>query len=182
MADWIRWLTPPAIIFAGTGSCLAIQYLSVDDAQKLMFPGIQVFERTPLSLTLEQARAVERRTGVRERAREVRLWRVLQDGKLAGYFVLDEVVGKHEVINYAIALSPQGVVQQVEVLDYREAYGYEIRNPAWRKQFVGRTSADPLQFDEDIRNISGATLSCRHVTEGVKRVLGLFDVAINRAK
>jgi Na+-translocating ferredoxin:NAD+ oxidoreductase RnfG subunit len=119
---------------------------------------------------------------VRERAREVRLWRVLQDGKLAGYFVLDEVVGKHEVINYAIALSPQGVVQQVEVLDYREAYGYEIRNPAWRKQFVGRTSADPLQFDEDIRNISGATLSCRHVTEGVKRVLGLFDVAINRAK
>jgi Na+-transporting NADH:ubiquinone oxidoreductase subunit NqrC len=167
---------------AGSGSCLAIQYLSIDDAQKLMFPGPHSFEPAAIALTPEQSRAIEKQTGVRTQSRELRLWRVRQEDKLVGYFILDEVIGKHELIHYALTLSPEGVVRQVEILDYREAYGYEIRNPAWRKQFVGRTRADPLRLDEDIRNISGATLSCRHITEGVKRALATFDVALAAGK
>ena len=56
--------------------------------------------------------------------------------------------------------------------------GYEVRNPEWRKQFVGKTAADPLRLNADIRNISGATLSSRHVTDGVKRVLATYAVAL----
>jgi Na+-transporting NADH:ubiquinone oxidoreductase subunit NqrC len=167
---------------AGSGSCLAIQYLSIDDAQKLMFPGPHSFESAAITLSPEQARAIEKQTGVRPRSHELRLWRVRQDDKLVGYFMLDEVIGKHELIHYALTLSPEGAVRQVEILDYREAYGYEVRNPAWRRQFVGRTSADPVRLDDDIRNISGATLSCRHITEGVKRALATFDVTLAASK
>ena len=36
----------------------------------------------------------------------------------------------------------------------------------------------PLKLDEDIQNISGATLSCKHIAEGVRRVLAIHAVAL----
>ena len=37
-----------------------------------------------------------------------------------------------------------------------------------------RPSGSPLKVGADIRNISGATLSSMHVTEGVKRILDAY--------
>jgi len=84
------------------------------------------------------------------------------------------VIGKHLYIDYAVALNASGAVQRVEILEYRESYGGEITSPSWLAQFVGKTSASPLSVGNDIRNISGATLSSHHVTEGVKKILGLY--------
>ena len=56
-------------------------------------------------------------------------------------------------------------------MQYIESYGYEVREAQWRAQFVGKSASSPLELNNDITNISGATLSSRHVTEGVKRVL-----------
>jgi Na+-translocating ferredoxin:NAD+ oxidoreductase subunit G len=76
-----------------------------------------------------------------------------------------------------VAISPEGKVLGVEILEYREMYGYEIRSPKWRERFVGKDSNSRLRLNEgDIYNISGATLSCRHVTEGIKRVLATYDL------
>ena len=36
----------------------------------------------------------------------------------------------------------------------------------------------PLRLDNDIQNISGATLSCKHISEGVRRVLALHEAAL----
>jgi hypothetical protein len=105
-------------------------------------------------------------------------WEVRRDGALAGFLVVDEVIGKHELITYAVALDVDGRVRQIEILDYRENYGYEIRNAAWRRQFIGKGAGDPVKLDADIKNISGATLSCRHVAEGVRRVLASFEVLV----
>jgi Na+-transporting NADH:ubiquinone oxidoreductase subunit NqrC len=84
---------------------------------------------------------------------------------------VDEVIGKHEFITYALALANSGAVKGVEILTYRETYGHEVKLPKWRAQFLGKTVAAPVKIDSDIRNISGATLSCVHVTEGVRRLL-----------
>ena len=65
----------------------------------------------------------------------------------------------HLVIDYAVALSPDGIVKQVELIEYRESYGEEIHDQSWLKQFAGKTDKDRLEIDRDIRNISGATLS-----------------------
>jgi len=42
---------------------------------------------------------------------------------------------------------------------------------------VGRSHADPVQIGQDIQNISGATLSCQHVTDGIRRLLALYELA-----
>ena len=94
------------------------------------------------------------------------------------WFIVDEVVGKHEMITYAVALSPAGAVTGIEILDYVESYGYEVAEAQWRKQFVGKTAVDPIKLNKDIQNIGGATLSCKHLTDGVKRVAVLYDIAL----
>ncbi|MFM6928116.1 MAG: FMN-binding protein, partial [Bdellovibrio sp.] len=35
---------------------------------------------------------------------------------------------------------------------------------------------DPLKLDKDVPNITGATLSCRNVLDGVKRILIIQQV------
>jgi Na+-transporting NADH:ubiquinone oxidoreductase subunit NqrC len=63
----------------------------------------------------------------------------------------------------------------VEILEYRETYGGEVRRPDWRKQFKGKQLGEPFKLGNDIMNLSGATLSSRSVTDGVKRLLALRD-------
>ena len=138
-----------------------------------MFPGAKL-DRLNLLLSEEQRRAIEARSGVRVRSAELKVWKS-SDG---GLFIVDDVVGKHELITFALALTPAGAVRAIEILDYRESYGYEVRNADWRAQFIGKTGGAALKLDQDIRNISGATLSCRHVTDGVKRLLVTYDVAL----
>lgn len=172
-AKWI-WLPAAQIPIAILApAAYGATYLSVEQAQQAIFPGQQL---TPANITLtrEQAREIERRSDVNVRKKEIRLWKV--NG--GGFFIVDEVLGKHEFITYAIGLNADGTVKQIEIMTYRESYGYEVRNADWRAQFVGKNAAAPLKLSKDIKNISGATLSCRHITDGVKRVLATYEVAL----
>jgi hypothetical protein len=95
-----------------------------------------------------------------------------------GYFFVDAVIGKHDLITYAVALGKDGKVRQTEILEYREAYGGEVRNLRWLVQFTGRQHGDAVRIGRDIQNISGATMSCAHVTDGIRRLLATYAIAI----
>lgn len=165
------WLVLPVAV--ASSSAYATTYLTVEQAQQLMFPGAPLAESF-VTLTADQQRQVEQLAGVPLSRPQLRVWRA----PTGGFFIVDEVIGKHELITYALGLNADGSVRQIEILDYRESYGWEVRNQNWRHQFVGKTAADPVRLDRDIRNISGATMSCRHVTEGVKRLLAAYAVAL----
>lgn len=94
-----------------------------------------------------------------------------QGDALLGRVIVDSVLGKFEQIDYAVAVDATGKVLAIEILTYREGHGSEVRLPAWRNQFVGKTAVDPMRVGSDIANISGATLSCTHVTDGVHRLV-----------
>ena len=160
------WLWLPVAALATPA--YATTYLSVEQAQQLMFPGATL-TAVPIRLDEAQRAAVERATGLPVAHPDVPVWRVSS----GGYFFVDAVIGKHELITYALGVNPDGTIRDVEILDYRESYGGEIRNVNWRNQFVHKSAADPLKLDQDIRNISGATLSSRHVTEGVRRLMAI---------
>lgn len=178
--DWVRFIAAPVAVFAAA-SAHATQYITVEQAQKLMFASGAQFVRRDLKLEKDSAGEIEKISGIKVRVLDVPLWEVSENGKPAGYFIVDEVVGKHEFITYAVALATDGKVRQVEILDYRETYGYQIRNPLWRAQFVGKSLADPVRLESDIQNISGATLSCRHVTEGVRRILATYEHVLRKS-
>lgn len=175
MKSNLIFLPMAGVVLAG-GPAYATVYLSVEQAQAVLFPGA-TFQPDTRTLTAEQAKAIERATGVNVRSKQLKAWRV----STGGWFIVDEVVGKHEYIPFALALDDKGVVKGVEILEYREAYGDQIRNPEWRKQFVGKTPGTKLQLDKNIRNVSGATLSCKHVTDGVSRLLATYDLVLKQS-
>ena len=156
MTKWLQRTAPALAIVSIASPAYAVQYLDISEAQKQAFPTATRF--------VEQGG---------------RVWKAQAGDKILGLFVVDHVVGKHLYIDYAVALDPEGRVRRVDILQYRESYGGEVRDAGWLGQFVGKTGASPLAVGQDIRNISGATLSSHHVTEGVKRIVAAYG---NRAR
>ncbi len=154
----------------------ATVYLSPEQAQNLMFPG-ETLKPDFHELTPEQVGAIRKQSGEAPLSRSLRAWRASR----GGWFIVDEVVGKHEFIAFALGLDPAGAVKDVEILEYREAYGAEVRGAAWRAQFNGKRRGAPLKLGQDIKNISGATLSSKHVADGVRRLLATYAVVLNPA-
>ena len=151
----------------------ALVYMSVEQAQQLMFPG-QALTAMPLILSAEDIAAIQQDSGVKVYLGSLRAWKAD-----SGYFFVDAVIGKHDLITYSVALGLDGKVRQTEILEYREAYGGEVRNARWRAQFTGRQHGDSVRIGRDIQNISGATLSCEHVTDGIRRILATYAIAIS---
>jgi Na+-translocating ferredoxin:NAD+ oxidoreductase RnfG subunit len=175
-----NWLVVPVAcvpLFAAAPA-FAVQYLTTEAAQKVLFPATSGFVAHPIRLDDAQKKAVEKAAGVRMRYPEQPVWQVMENGKPAGWYVQDEVYGKHEFITYAVALDATGAVRGVEILEYRETHGGQVINPKWRAQFDGKRYGATLKLDNDIQNISGATLSCKHIAEGVRRVLAIHEVAL----
>ena len=173
-----RWILPAAISVTVPLPSYAVQYVTVSQSQKLCFPEADQFVAAHVKFTPAQIEAIEAASGQKQLLRGQEIWRAIKGGKLQGFFIVDYVIGKHLVIDYAVALSPEGSVKEIEILNYRESYGGEIRNPDWRKQFAGKTPRSRFALNEGITNISGATLSCRHVTDGVRRILATYEVCL----
>jgi Na+-transporting NADH:ubiquinone oxidoreductase subunit NqrC len=172
----------PAVALSAPLSAFAVQYLTVEDAQKLMFPSATEFQARPMLLTEAQRSAIAQASDTRVRTAELRVVQARgAQGQRLGWVVIDEVLGKHDLITYAVALGSDGSVKQIEILDYRETYGGQIRLASWRDQFKGKKAGDALALEQPIHNISGATLSCAHVTDGIRRVLATYEIALKSA-
>jgi FMN-binding domain len=151
MSNWVRWTLPVAAVTAVASPAYAVVYMSLGAAQRAAFPSATQFVD-----------------------HDGRSWKAMAGDRLLGLVVLDHVIGKHLYIDYMVAFDTSRRVTKVDILQYRESYGGEVREAGWLAQFVGRTSGSALRVGSDIRNISGATLSSLHLTEGIKRLLGTY--------
>jgi H+/Na+-translocating ferredoxin:NAD+ oxidoreductase subunit G len=167
------WLLPAAAFIAPV---YAADYLTVEQAQKVIFPDAQSFIEKPAGLSSNQKKQIKKLAGVQQRWDTQKMWLVQKDGTDIGWFIVDDVIGKHEFITYAAGLSMDGKVIGIDVMSYRETHGGAIREKLWRNHFIGKTLKDPFKLDEDVPNISGGTLSCRNVLDGVKRLLVMQQV------
>ncbi len=176
-----RLIAFPVVAIAAIAPAQATDYLSAEQAQRVLFPAAQGFAPYPLTLKAAQLSEIRRLSGTPQRTATPRIWRAVAGGRTLGWVIVDEVIGKHEFITYATGISADGHVVGVEIMTYRESKGGQVRDPRWRARFRGKTLADPFKLDRDIPNISGATLSSRNITDGVKRLLAVYTVALARA-
>jgi len=149
-------------------------YLSSDQAAEIIFPGVK-FERKEITLTDAQKMAIEKSSGESIRNQKLTAF-VEKASNKKNVVLIDQVLGKHEFITIAVGINGQGIVQDIEILEYRESYGNQVKNADWRKQFVGKSKSSPIKLGSDIKNISGATLSSAHVSAGVRRLVQTYEV------
>jgi Na+-translocating ferredoxin:NAD+ oxidoreductase RnfG subunit len=148
----------------------AKEYLTPDQARNLIW-GDKKFVAAPVIMSKAQMKSIKKASKTRVRHNTINAFK----SEEGDWFILDQVIGKHEFIDVAVGIDRDGKIKGIEILEYRETYGYEIANPKWRAQFTGRDAAERLKLDRQIKNISGATLSCRHITDGINRLTHTWD-------
>jgi Na+-translocating ferredoxin:NAD+ oxidoreductase RnfG subunit len=150
-------------------------YFTEDEAAKVMFPDSGSIRRNTLTLTAEQKEFVEQRIGWKFPETSFTVYIGETQDRIDGYAIVQNTIGKHRPITYMVGVDTEGEVTNFEVLIYRESRGNEIRTKRFNYQYQGKDVRDPIRINRDIINISGATMSVRSASAGVKRVLVLVN-------
>ena len=150
-------------------------FLTEEDALKLMFPKSERIRKDVLHLNQEQKRLVESRIGWKFPEESFEVYIGESGAAVDGYALVQNTVGKHKPMTYMVGVDRKGHVLNVELLVFRESRGSEVRTKRFNYQYEGKSVLDPVRINRDIINISGATMSVRSMTAGVKRVLVLID-------
>ena len=146
------------------------------EAVAAAFPqGVKAYEWRRL-LTKDEIRALE--TSLRRRLQEGGYYVYLVEDALGpcGLAVVTAEIGKTEYFTFLVATGVDRRVCGLEVLNYREPRGGEIRRRSFRQQFLGKRHGQRLRVSREIENIPGATLSALAVTRGVRKVLAVTDL------
>jgi Na+-translocating ferredoxin:NAD+ oxidoreductase RnfG subunit len=149
----------------------AATFMELEQAQKLLVPQADSFSAVTMPLDDAKLNEIAKATDTRiPKNFNPKIWRADLGNKPLGWVITDRVIGKYDLIDFAAGFQADGTSIGLEILAYRESHGSEVKQSAWRKQFTGKKSPATMRFADDIRNISGATLSCQHVTEGMQRL------------
>ncbi len=152
-------------------------FLSAEEAPRAVFPEGTAFEQRVVPSSPQLREAIQTQLGQTRPSLwepEYLIFTAWVDGRLLGYAVIVEEIGKHRPITFVVGIRPDGVVHDVALMVYREPYGGDVRHPRFLAQYRGKNLTAPLFPFRDIRNITGATLSVEAIGRGVRKALALL--------
>ncbi len=151
------------------------QFMNEEEALKAILPNSQRVRKELLRLTAEKKELIEQRIGWKFPEDSFELYIGQTGDKVDGYAMVHHTIGKYKPMTYMVGVDANGTCTDVELLVFRDAKGSEVRTKRFNSQYEGKTVTDPIRINKDIINISGATMSVRSMSAGVKRVLVLLD-------
>lgn len=163
---------------SGMGEVFAEILCSVQDAVKILLPQAQDITEEIKTLSDEQKKIISKTAGVQfdpELDKEYCFSIAKTDGRIVGYAVQDNVKGKWGVIKYMLALEPDGKVKDVVVLELKERRGRPVKERRFLDQFIGKTTKDQIKLNKDIRGVSGATISSSGMSNGIRKMVYVFN-------
>lgn len=171
-------------------SVYAVRLLTKKIALKKMLPEAESIVEETRKLTKEEKEKIKKNLGgvmvfyqhgsesekVYERT-EYTFYFGMKDGKKTGVAIIDKQPGKWGPVEYIIALdATTAKVTDLAVMSYTERRGRPIARRNFLKQFVGKHNTDPIKVRKDIRNITGATISCVATCFAIKKISTLYEV------
>ncbi|NGZ10515.1 MAG: FMN-binding protein [Nitrospira sp. LK70] len=153
----------------------AEEFMTEEDGIKIMLPKSQQIRKEVIKLTQEKKAHIEERIGWKFPEESFEVYIGESDSQVDGYAVVQNTIGKHKPMTYLVGVDNEGSVSDVELLVFRESRGSDVGKKRFNAQYEGKTVLDPIQIKRDITNITGATMSVRSMSAGVKRVLVLID-------
>jgi hypothetical protein len=164
------------VLLAGAVRAQEGAFLTEEQAPAAVFPDAKRFQRAEIDATP----ALRDRMRAHLNGTTPSLWEdryvvfhAFDGERLLGDAFLVEEIGKHRPISFVVGLRPDGTVEDVAVMAYREAYGGEIRTRRFLTQYHGKRPADPLRTYHEVVNVAGATLSVDAASRAVKKAQAL---------
>ena len=169
------WLTASAVMAASAVPAAGEVYLNEAQALAIVLGERAVVRKEQKTLDDSLRTKLERSSNFRFPESSYTFFIAGQAGKAEKYAIQMNEIGKTEPITFMVGMSPEGKVMEVVIMAFRENRGWEVKEKRFLNQFRGKTLRNSIRVDEDIINYTGATLSSKAVTRGVKRALLLFD-------
>ena len=151
------------------------EFMTEEEALKVLLPKSQRVRKELLRLSQEKKEQIEQRIGWKFPEESFELYIGETGDKIDGYAMIHNTIGKYKPMTYMVGVDAKGACTDVELLVFRDARGNEVGKKRFNSQYDGKTVEDPIRINKDIINISGATMSVRSMSAGVKRVLVLID-------
>jgi hypothetical protein len=156
-------------------------YLTPPEALEEIFDDVAAVDTMLAVLTGEEMQELHKMLGAAVPRDSIFVFKPKdKSGKLLGYAVIGEEVGKYRPITFMVGTNPELKVQNVEVLVYRESRGGEVRRARFLRQYRGKSAKNAIRTNRDILNIAGATMSVNAMNHGVKRTLAILELLAAR--
>ncbi len=107
---------------------------------------------------------------------DTKISEIKDDSGLLGYCVESKVVSRSGPFRIRVLLDLQLYVKQATVISYPWDRGRDVCKRAFTSQFEGKGPEDPIQLGKDIDAMTGATISSRVMTEGVRDTIKLLKL------
>jgi electron transport complex protein RnfG len=175
----VNYFLPAA--FAETPEYSEQVYLTEKQALDLVFPGLAV-EKKEIVPTTGQQKIIQKRLKRKVKEKSFTFYIGRKTGQEKSYALILDEQGKHFPMTFIVSLNGKAVVDQVAIMVYREKRGDEVKKKRFLDQFKNKSSRDPLEVDNDITHLTGATISSWSVTAGVKKAVVLTEELVLKDK
>jgi len=118
---------------------------------------------------------IEKTAGQHFYSDAVYIFKVTKKDSIISVGILDNVYGKSLPITFLVLYKLNGDILSTYVVKYREPYGGGVRIKSWNDQFKGKNTESGFKVGDDIESISGATISVRSLTIGIRKLTLLFE-------
>ena len=151
-------------------------YLTKEETLKLYFPQSSI-ERKTLFLTDEQLQKIQSIAKAKLDSKILTYYVANGAKGIDGYAFFETHIVRTMPETFIAVLDQNGIIRAVEILAFYEPEDY-LPSKRWLALFGQKNLNDNLWVKRGIPNISGATLSTHAITEGVRRILATFSIAI----
>jgi len=93
---------------------------------------------------------------------------------LLGYLVETQVTGRSGPFGIAVLLDERLTVKRTLVTSYPWTHGRDVSRRSFARQFEGKGPEDVIEIGRDIDAVTGATISCRAMAQGVREAVKLL--------
>ena len=102
---------------------------------------------------------------------EVKVYRISAEGRIIGWAVIVDEMGKVKPITFLVGIDTRGKVAGISILEYRDMFGVEIKRRSFLRQFQGKSIDDKISIGADIDAVTSATISSQAAASAVRRAI-----------
>lgn len=156
-------------------------FYAKDEALNIAFPNADQVETRTFIMKDSEVQKAEQLARTRIESKLFTFYVGKKAGIVIGYAAIDTHTVRTLPEAFMVVLSPEGRVKTTLILAFHEPPEYQA-SERWLKQFQNKELSPELWVGRDIAGIAGSTLTANAVTQGIRKVLALFEILIKEKK
>jgi len=172
----VATLTALAFLVAA-GAAAARVLMTKEEALDAAFAEADRVEKEILYFSDAEQKRVEQAARAPLESKLFTVYKAYKDGAVTGYGFIDTRTIRTKPATFLVVLAPEGRVREARILAWQEPPEYQP-GERWLAQFREQALSGELRLGGAIQGMSGASLSSRTLTDGVRRVLAIHRVKL----